>query len=81
MYANHEVLLSAGSSASPLILEYSGIGLRSVLDAAGVEQVVELPVGLNLQDQTTTTVRSNITAAGAGQGQAAYFSTFNETFG
>ncbi|TVY82022.1 Glucose oxidase [Lachnellula suecica] len=81
VYANHEVLVSAGSSVSPLILQYSGIGLKSVLDAAGVEQIVELPVGQNFQDQTTTTVRSNITAAGAGQGQAAYFSTFNETFG
>lgn len=81
VYARQEVLLASGSSASPLILEYSGIGLKSVLDAAGVEQIVDLPVGLNLQDQTTTTVRSNITAAGAGQGQAAYFATFNETFG
>ncbi|KAK9320533.1 GMC oxidoreductase-domain-containing protein [Lipomyces orientalis] len=80
-YAKHEVLLAAGSAVSPLILEHSGIGLKSVLDAAGVEQIVELPVGLNLQDQTTTTVRSSITAAGAGQGQAAYFATFNETFG
>ncbi|KFY14884.1 hypothetical protein V491_05869 [Pseudogymnoascus sp. VKM F-3775] len=81
VYAKHEVLISAGSSASPLILEYSGIGLKSVLDAAGVKQIVDLPVGLNLQDQTTTNVRSNVTAAGAGQGQAAYFATFNETFG
>jgi choline dehydrogenase-like flavoprotein len=81
VYADYEVLVSAGSSASPLILEYSGIGLKSVLDAAGVRQVVELPVGINFQDQTTTNVRSNITDAAAGQGQAAYFSTFNETFG
>lgn len=81
VYADQEVLLAAGSSTSPLILEYSGIGLKSVLDAAGINQVVDLPVGLNLQDQTTTTVRSNISAAGAGQGQAAYFATFNEVFG
>ncbi|RDW79462.1 hypothetical protein BP6252_04100 [Coleophoma cylindrospora] len=80
-HANEEVLLSAGSTFTPLILEYSGIGLKSVLDAAGIEQVVDLPVGTNLQDQTTTTVRSNITAAGAGQGQAVLFVTFNETFG
>ncbi|KZF20057.1 GMC oxidoreductase [Xylona heveae TC161] len=81
VYANHEVLIAAGSAISPLILEWSGIGIKSVLDAAGVEQVLELPVGLNLQDQTTTTVRSNINSGGAGQGQAAYFATFNGTFG
>jgi choline dehydrogenase-like flavoprotein len=79
-HATHEVLLAAGSSTSPLILEYSGIGLKEVLDNAGVKQVLELPVGINLQDQTTTTVRSNIKPSGNGQGQAAYFATFNETF-
>lgn len=79
--ARHEVLLAAGSLVSPLILEQSGIGLKDVLDAAGVEQVVDLPVGLNMQDQTTTTVTSRATAAGYGQGQAIYYASFNETFG
>lgn len=80
-YARHEVLLAAGSTISPVILEYSGIGLKSVLDSVGIQQVVDLPVGLNLQDQTTTNLRYGATTAGAGQGQAAYFATFNETFG
>jgi choline dehydrogenase-like flavoprotein len=78
-FAKHEVLLAAGSAISPLILEYSGIGLKSVLDKAGIEQRLELPVGLNVQDQTTTTVRSRANAPG--QGQAVYFANFNETFG
>ncbi|KAA8651071.1 hypothetical protein EYZ11_010222 [Aspergillus tanneri] len=77
----HEVLLAAGSAISPLILEWSGIGLEDTLEAAGVEQIVDLPVGLNMQDQTTTTVRSNAQASGDGQGQAIYFASFNETFG
>nr|QLI42895.1 glucose oxidase GoxAh [synthetic construct] len=81
VYANHEVLLAAGSTVSPLILEYSGIGMKSILDSVGIETIVDLPVGLNLQDQTTTPVTSRITSAGDGQGQAAYFATFNETFG
>ncbi|KAF5860551.1 hypothetical protein ETB97_001394 [Aspergillus alliaceus] len=81
VYAKHDVLLAAGSAISPLILEWSGIGLKDVLSAAGVEQVVELPVGLNMQDQTTTTVRSHIQSSGNGQGQAVYFASFNETFG
>ncbi|KAG2414768.1 glucose oxidase precursor [Aspergillus terreus] len=81
VYANHEVLLAAGSAISPLILEYSGIGLRSVLEKANVPQLLELPVGLNMQDQTTTTVRARSTPAGFGQGQAVYFANFTETFG
>ncbi|KAL2817006.1 glucose oxidase [Aspergillus cavernicola] len=81
MYAKQEVLLAAGSAVSPLILEYSGVGIKSVLDKANVPQLVELPVGLNMQDQTTTTVSSRTNAAGAGQGQAVYFANFTETFG
>ncbi|KAJ6085502.1 hypothetical protein N7499_005131 [Penicillium canescens] len=81
VFARHEVLLAAGSTVSPQILEHSGIGLKSALDKVGIDQLVDLPVGLNLQDQTTTTVRSSIKASGEGQGQAAYFATFNETFG
>ncbi|EAU32790.1 glucose oxidase precursor [Aspergillus terreus NIH2624] len=80
VYANHEVLLAAGSAISPLILEYSGIGLRSVLEKANVPQLLELPVGINMQDQTTTTVRARSTPAGFGQGQAVYFANFTETF-
>ncbi|CAP93133.1 Glucose oxidase [Penicillium chrysogenum] len=81
VYAKHEVLLAAGSAVSPRILEYSGIGLKPVLDAAGVQQIVDLPVGLNMQDQTTTTVASRTKPSGNGQGQAIYYATFNETFG
>ncbi|KAL4879031.1 GMC oxidoreductase-domain-containing protein [Aspergillus karnatakaensis] len=81
VYATHEVLLAAGSAISPLILEYSGIGLQSVLEQANVPQLLDLPVGLNMQDQTTTTVRAHSTPAGFGQGQAVYFANFTETFG
>ena len=80
-HAKHEVLLAAGSAISPLILEYSGIGLKSVLDAANVTQIIDLPVGLNMQDQTTTSVRARSSRAGFGQGQAAYFANFTEVFG
>ncbi|KPM36920.1 hypothetical protein AK830_g9653 [Neonectria ditissima] len=49
--ARREVILSAGSIQSPGLLERSGIGMKSVLSAAGVTQVIELPgVGENLQD-------------------------------
>ncbi|KAI1340343.1 hypothetical protein F5Y15DRAFT_423289 [Xylariaceae sp. FL0016] len=49
--ARHEVILSAGSLQSPGLLELSKIGQKSVLDAVGVEQLVDLPgVGESLQD-------------------------------
>lgn len=48
--AKKEVILSAGSLQSPGILELSGIGQKSVLDTAGIEQLIDLPgVGENLQ--------------------------------
>lgn len=49
--AAKEIILSAGSIASPAILQRSGIGDGSTLEAAGVEVKHELPgVGKNLQD-------------------------------
>ena len=49
--ANREVVLSAGSIASPHLLQLSGIGPAEVLKAAGIEVKHDLPgVGENLQD-------------------------------
>ena len=49
VYASKEVILAAGSLASAPILERSGVGSSSVLKAAGIKQVVNLPgVGTNL---------------------------------
>ena len=54
--ARREVILSAGTIQSPQILELSGIGNKSILAAAGVEQLVNLPsVGENLQDHIRIT--------------------------
>ncbi|OJD34200.1 glucose oxidase [Diplodia corticola] len=53
IYANKEVILSAGSLRSPVLLELSGVGNPDILKAAGVATKVALPsVGENLQDQT-----------------------------
>ncbi|KAJ5368775.1 glucose oxidase precursor [Penicillium cataractarum] len=81
VYAKHEVLLAAGSVISPFILEHSGIGMKSVLDQFNITQLVDLPVGLNMQDQTTTTVRARAKPSADGQGQAVYFANFTEVFG
>ncbi|KAJ5703087.1 glucose oxidase precursor [Penicillium malachiteum] len=80
VFAKHEVILAAGALVTPLILEYSGIGLNSILEAANVEQIIDLPVGQNLQDQTTTALSTIIHSKGGGQGQAIYFATWNEVF-
>ncbi|CEJ61000.1 Putative Glucose oxidase [Penicillium brasilianum] len=81
VYAKEEVLLAAGSAISPLILEHSGIGMKTVLDQFNITQLVDLPVGLNMQDQTTTTVRARAKPSADGQGQAVYFANFTEVFG
>ena len=50
-HANREVILSAGSVASPHLLQVSGIGSGKVLKQAGIEVMHDLPgVGENLQD-------------------------------
>ncbi|KAF9873797.1 glucose oxidase [Colletotrichum karsti] len=52
IFANKEIILSAGSLRSPLLLEQSGVGNSEILKAAGIQTKVELPtVGENLQDQ------------------------------
>jgi len=51
VYANREVIVSAGSIGSPHLLQRSGIGPADVLRAAGIDVVHDLPgVGENLQD-------------------------------
>ncbi|XP_043270254.1 glucose dehydrogenase [FAD, quinone]-like [Venturia canescens] len=51
VYANREILLSAGSIQSPQLLMLSGIGPREHLRQIGIPLVHDLPgVGQNLQD-------------------------------
>lgn len=48
--AKQMVVVSAGTLNTPLILERSGIGSKSVLEKNGVAQLVDLPgVGENFQ--------------------------------
>ncbi|KAM0324445.1 hypothetical protein ACHAQA_008227 [Verticillium albo-atrum] len=65
--ARREVIVSAGSLQTPGLLELSGIGRESVLSAAGIKQLVDLPgVGENLQDhirlQTSYQLKDNYTS-------------------
>jgi choline dehydrogenase len=50
------IVLCGGAYGSPAILQRSGIGPAEVLESAGVEVRVELPVGENLHDQPTLEV-------------------------
>ncbi|XP_006608742.1 glucose dehydrogenase [FAD, quinone]-like isoform X1 [Apis dorsata] len=51
--ATKEVILSAGSIASPQILMLSGIGPKEHLKKMGISTLVDLPVGRNLQDHVS----------------------------
>lgn len=56
--ASHEIIVCAGSVASPQLLELSGIGNPSVLQKAGIEIKVPNPnVGENLQDHISEHIR------------------------
>lgn len=49
--ASREVILSAGTIQTPQILELSGIGNKSILEAQGIQTLVDLPpVGENFQE-------------------------------
>lgn len=48
--ARKEVILSAGSVATPQLLMLSGIGPREHLEKMGIPVVADRPVGANLQD-------------------------------
>lgn len=65
--AKNEVILSSGSFQSPGLLEVSGIGNGSILSAAGITQLIDLPgVGENLQDhiriQSSYQLKNNYTS-------------------
>ncbi|KAF9876799.1 choline dehydrogenase [Colletotrichum karsti] len=59
--ANKEVILSAGAIHTPHLLQLSGIGPKNVLEAGGIDVLVDLPgVGQNFQDHSSLS-QMNIT--------------------
>ena len=55
-YASGEVIISGGSINSPQILMLSGIGPADHLQDMGIDPIVDLPVGKNLQDHLATNI-------------------------
>lgn len=67
--------MATGSIKTPVILQQSGIGPSDVLSSAGISQRVDLPIGLNLIDQTTVTTDWQFSAQRGG-GQSIAFPRF-----
>ncbi|KAI0180344.1 putative GMC oxidoreductase [Hypoxylon sp. FL1284] len=80
--AASEVLLSAGSVRSPLILERSGIGNPTILKQHGIETLIELQgVGEHLQDQPNTVIGYSSMVNRTGMAPYATFATAQDIFG
>jgi choline dehydrogenase-like flavoprotein len=73
--ARLEIIMATGSIKTPVILQQSGIGPAGLLSSVGVAGVVDLPVGMNLIDQTTTTTDWGFSGARGG-GQPILFPRF-----
>lgn len=50
LYADKEIIVSAGSIDSPKLLMLSGIGPRKILEKLYINTIADLPVGKNLQE-------------------------------
>ncbi|KAI8931830.1 hypothetical protein NX059_011467 [Plenodomus lindquistii] len=79
--ASKEVILAAGGVFTPHLLMYSGIGPKSVLEAAGVEVKKNLPaVGSNFQDHIANYMNFDIQGLSPeNMGALNTNSTFNQT--
>ncbi|KAL5273761.1 hypothetical protein ACFFRR_000484 [Megaselia abdita] len=59
-----EVILSAGSTLTPQILQLSGIGPKKLLDSLKIPVIQDLPVGENLQDHVSLAIFYSFPSSG-----------------
>ncbi|KAL8348884.1 hypothetical protein RB601_002202 [Gaeumannomyces tritici] len=80
--ANKEVILSAGSLRSPLILEASGIGNPRILKPLDIDVEIDLPgVGENFQEQPNTNFQYSSAANLTGHTVSQAFISAADLFG
>ncbi|KAF9527981.1 hypothetical protein CPB83DRAFT_932720 [Crepidotus variabilis] len=80
--ASREVIISAGSIRSPLILEQSGVGNAQILKKFSIPSVIDLPsVGENLQDQANSGVAATSNHTWMGYPPYVTFLTAQDLFG
>lgn len=82
LYANKEVIVSAGSIRSPALLEHSGVGNAAILKSFGIESVLSHPtIGSNLQDQPANGIVYTSTTNWTGYPSFATYLTASDLFG
>ncbi|EOD49988.1 putative glucose oxidase protein [Neofusicoccum parvum UCRNP2] len=82
IYANKEVILSAGAVRTPVLLELSGVGNPSILKAAGIDVKIDLPtVGENLQDQALNSFNGESAKPLTGRSSYVAYPNYEQIFG
>jgi len=79
--ASKEVILSAGAINTPKILLLSGVGPKSQLDKHQIPQIIDLPVGKNLQDHPQVGVEYNSSIPSIDLQQLESYLTLGKYFG
>ncbi|KAL3420945.1 Glucose oxidase 2 [Phlyctema vagabunda] len=82
IYAKKEVIISAGSLRTPVVLELSGIGNPDILSQYDIDVVVDLPtVGENLQEQTNNAMFWDTNEDQSGVSSFVTYPTASDIFG
>ncbi|KAI9738402.1 MAG: hypothetical protein M1834_008905 [Cirrosporium novae-zelandiae] len=82
LFASREIILSAGSLRSPLLLENSGVGNPTILQKYSIPVQIALPrVGENLQDQSNVYMYASANTSFEGYPSYATYTSALDLFG